>query len=239
MILINGYSDQLDWINVKLHGWAPGNYYCTCVECNKEYIGDKRSSQCYPCAKILENKPVKSGIVVNFYGGPGTGKSTMAARVFSELKTNNVNCELVTEYAKKKVWEDSLRTLQNQIYVFGKQQFSMWTCAKHVDVIVTDSPLLLSNIYGGDELLNKLVIQEFNKYYNINIFLNRVKEYNPKGRTQTEDEAKQIDDKIMKMLIDDKQTYSVFDGHVNSVDDIVWQITSETKNAKNTCRFIK
>jgi hypothetical protein len=42
-------------------------------------------------------------ILVNLYAGPGTGKSTMAANVFSELKWMGVNCELALEFAKTKV----------------------------------------------------------------------------------------------------------------------------------------
>ena len=38
--------------------------------------------------------------MVNFYAGPGSGKSTMAAAIFSRLKWKDVNCELVTEFAK-------------------------------------------------------------------------------------------------------------------------------------------
>jgi adenylylsulfate kinase-like enzyme len=35
-------------------------------------------------------------VAINFYGGPGSGKSTMAAAVFAELKSRNVEVELVT-----------------------------------------------------------------------------------------------------------------------------------------------
>ena len=59
-------------------------------------------------------------IVVNLYGGPGSGKSTTAAGIFSELKMLGLNTELVTEYAKDKVWEKHESILDNQIYVFAK-----------------------------------------------------------------------------------------------------------------------
>jgi len=35
-------------------------------------------------------------LVVNLYGGPGTGKSTTAAATFAELKMAGINCELVS-----------------------------------------------------------------------------------------------------------------------------------------------
>jgi len=134
-------------------------------------------------------------ISVNFFAGPGTGKSTVAAAVFSELKFLDLEVELVTEYAKRKVWEEAYKVFECQMYVCAKQMYSMFVVSKHVDVIVTDSPLVLSMVYNNDEdgLLDKILLKEHEKYDNINIFLNRTKKYNPKGRMQTEEEAKEKD----------------------------------------------
>ena len=42
-------------------GFAPGNYMCVCVTCKKPYYGDKRASQCEPCAiEMVRTKIVKS-----------------------------------------------------------------------------------------------------------------------------------------------------------------------------------
>jgi adenylylsulfate kinase-like enzyme len=38
--------------------------------------------------------------VINLFGGPGTGKSTLAAALFTDLKMKGINAELVTEFAK-------------------------------------------------------------------------------------------------------------------------------------------
>jgi adenylate kinase family enzyme len=38
--------------------------------------------------------------VINLFGGPGCGKSTLAARIFSILKLKDISCELINEYAK-------------------------------------------------------------------------------------------------------------------------------------------
>jgi len=46
-------------------------------------------------------------LVVNLFGAPGAGKSTGAAYIFSQLKMAGINAELVTEFAKDKVWEES------------------------------------------------------------------------------------------------------------------------------------
>ena len=49
----------------------------------------------------------KTPIVVNLFGPPGSGKSTGAAYIFSKLKMAGINAELVDEFAKAKVWEES------------------------------------------------------------------------------------------------------------------------------------
>lgn len=56
---------------------------------------------------------MRKPIVVSLYAGPGAGKSTLAAYTFSKLKMLGVNCELVTEFAKDKVWEKNNTALDN------------------------------------------------------------------------------------------------------------------------------
>jgi len=144
----------------------------------------------------------KKTLVVNLLSGPGVGKSTCMAGVFSELKLRGVNCEQAPEFAKEKVWEGSWDVLSNQIYVFGKQLHAIHRLIGKVDVIVTDSPILLSIIYGKNEgqKFRDLVLEVHNRFDNFNVFLRRLKKYNPSGRLQTEDEAKEKDDQIRALL---------------------------------------
>lgn len=87
-------------------------------------------------------------IIVNLFGAPSSGKSTTRAGIFHELKLLQVNCEEVYEYAKNLTWEQRFRTLECQPYVFGKQLYRIETLMDQVDVIITDSPVLLSAFYG-------------------------------------------------------------------------------------------
>ena len=140
---------------------------------------------------------------VNLFGGPGTGKSTTAAYVFALLKLRGVNAELVPEYAKRKVWEESIKGVaRNQLYIFAKQQHAVFCCLGKVDVVVTDSPLLLSLHHGAglSKSFKALVLEEALKQNPLNIFLLRAKTYNPTGRTETEEEAKRIDVSIRNIL---------------------------------------
>lgn len=142
-------------------------------------------------------------LVVNLYAGPGTGKSSTMAEVFAKLKWAGVNAEMAPEFAKEKVWEGSLEMLNNQIYVFGKQLHTIRRVLGKVDVVITDSPLLLSILYGrkeGDEFLS-LVAKKNRELDRLNVLLARVKKYNPSGRLQTEDEARGLDGEIRDILV--------------------------------------
>ena len=82
-------------------------------------------------------------IIVNLFGGPGTGKSTTAAGVFAKLKMQNINCELVQEFAKHVVWRGNFTTLNNQLYIFAKQHDRLFHLKDKVDIIITDSPTIM------------------------------------------------------------------------------------------------
>jgi hypothetical protein len=141
-------------------------------------------------------------LVINLYGGPGTGKSTTAALVFGLLKTLGVNAELVTEYAKDRVWDEHFAIFSNQIYLFGKQYHRLHRLVGKVDVIVTDAPILLSLFYGTNvpDSFRQLVYDTYSSMKNLDVFLRRKKPYNPAGRMQSEEQAKDIDVKLAELL---------------------------------------
>lgn len=135
-------------------------------------------------------------LIVNLFGAPGAGKSTGAAYIFYKLKQLGYNAEYVSEFAKDKVWEKNDEVFKNQAYIFGKQYFKISRCLDKVDIIVTDSPLLLSYFYNYNEVLGEhfdnCVKSVFYSMNNINYFINRVKPYNPSGRLQNEAESDEL-----------------------------------------------
>lgn len=142
-------------------------------------------------------------IVINLIGGPGSGKSTLAAGLFYELKKLGFNAEMSLEFAKDKVWEESIRTLDDQIYIFGKQYHKLWRLNNKVDIIITDSPLLVSLYYNQIEskYFDNFVIEQFNRFNNVTYFIERDEEnYQEEGRLQTFEEAKDIDKKLIDIL---------------------------------------
>lgn len=167
-------------------------------------------------------------LIVNLLAGPGAGKSTFAAALFAELKFYGTDVELAPEYAKDLVWEKRHKTFEDQIYMFGKQYHRINRLIGQVEVIVTDSPILLTPIYDGlkRKTLEKLVLEEFNKNRNYNIFLNRKKKYVEKGRNETEEQAKEVDKRIKKFLNDNDISYQELDGtkeHVKHAARVVFE----------------
>lgn len=172
-------------------------------------------------------------LVINLFGAPGAGKSTGAAYVFSQLKMAGVNAELVTEFAKDKVWEESRAVFQNQAYIFGKQYFRISRLNKKVDVVITDSPILLSSFYNKDDILGKeldaLVTKVFNSYKSMNVFVDRAKPYNPAGRFQTEKESDQLSADLVKFVEAHGVSCKHYMGDLNGYNELVSDILKELK----------
>ena len=167
-------------------------------------------------------------IIVNLFGVPGAGKSTGAAYIFSQLKMKGINAELITEFAKDKVWENNEKVFKNQLYLFGKQSFRISRVQDEVDVIVTDSPLLLSILYNQTPILgenfNQLVYDVFNSYNNINYLIKRTKPYNPSGRMQTEEESNALAQPMVDLLTNWNVPYSNISGDIDGYDQIVNEV---------------
>lgn len=167
-------------------------------------------------------------IVINLFGVPGSGKSTGSAYIFSRLKMRGVNAELITEFAKDKVWENNTEAFKNQSFIFGKQSYKQSRCKDKVDVIVTDSPLPLSILYNNDpsltENFNKSVMDVFNSYENVNYLLVRTKPYNPTGRHESEAESNALMQPLKKLLAQRNIAYKEVAGDASGYEEIITDI---------------
>jgi nicotinamide riboside kinase len=149
--------------------------------------------------------------VINLFGGSGSGKSTLAAGLFHAMKVQGLNVELVTEFIKGMAWEGVIPSKYDQPYIFGNQSKNESRLYGKVDYVITDSPLLLGPVYEqfytGESLTETSVLSfldraKNNKVEHINFFLERYKPFNPAGRFETEDKAKEIDGLIKTKLVD-------------------------------------
>lgn len=174
-------------------------------------------------------------LIINYLGGPSAGKSTMASGLFYKLKMKGINTELITEYAKDKTWEKNYTALNNQLYISANQIYRQERVENQVDVIVTDSPIILGSFYWNDKNLkktnsyNNLLLEIFKEKNNMTIFVKRKKVYNPIGRNQTEEEAEEIDRKILNFLEHNKICYVTVDGTVKGLDEL-FEIVLEELN---------
>jgi len=143
--------------------------------------------------------------VINFFGPPGTGKSTVASGLFNLMKVNGFSVEAINEFAKQMYWERRHPDhFQNQVYITAKQHNKQLNLVNHnIDYCITDSPLLLGMMYTPQDYYQSfkpLLKEMFDSYDNINILLKRTKKYDPIGRNQTEEESDQIGRDIQVLL---------------------------------------
>ena len=165
--------------------------------------------------------------VINFYGAPGTGKSTLASELFVYMKKQGINVELATEYAKDCVYEERFLTIQDQVYLLAKMNHKLQLFKKaNLDYVICDSPLLLNIFYKRhqfrmnylrDEIFDNFVIGLNNTYERVNFFLTTDKsiEYQQAGRIETEEESNNYSSKIEKILIDNNETYTKITNNKN------------------------
>ena len=177
-------------------------------------------------------------IVVNLYGGPGAGKSTGAAYVFSRLKEAGVAAELVTEFAKDLTWDHS-RAILDQMFVFGTQYHRLARLELDgVQVAVTDSPLLLSVIYAKNDTRMKRKLSDRDRqvvaeamkrlnasFDNRDFVIRRVKPYVGAGRNETEAEAKEVDRMIDELGFEPIRV----DGMTTGYETIVQYVLNEIR----------
>lgn len=149
---------------------------------------------------------MKDTKVINLYGGPGCGKSTGATHIFSELKLCGISCELVTEFAKDCVWDNSVDLLNDQLLVTAQQWHRVDRLLGKVNYVVTDSPILIGLAYIAPRSyysapLTNLILNLHQSAKTIDVLVKRVKKYSSTGRIQTETEAKEKDS-IIKEIFD-------------------------------------
>jgi nicotinamide riboside kinase len=156
---------------------------------------------------------------ISFFGGPGVGKSSLAAKTFAELKADHYDCEHVSEYIKSWAHEGRKPQSYDQCYVFAKQLRTEDLLLRCVPLIVTDSPLLLNTAYStlyqfsaAPELVQ--IAKKFEADFpSLNLFIERTVDYQEKGRYQNQDEAV-VFDKFLKDFLSEH----IEDLHFVSVD---------------------
>jgi len=156
--------------------------------------------------------------IINLFGGPGSGKSTISSGLFYELKRRNISCDNPYEFPKQVAWEQNDSQINDQLFIFANQHRGVVRSYGKVDYIILDSPILLSLAYKNGyesgypstlygETFDKMVLDVFNKYENINIFLDRPNVFQDDGRFQDQQESLDFDNKIKSIMDENSINY--------------------------------
>jgi nicotinamide riboside kinase len=116
---------------------------------------------------------------------------------------SGVLCEQCQEYAKELAWDQDKRRLEEQLIVFSGQYERLARVAGQVDIVITDSPLLLSTIYCSDAYPDsfKILVRDMDiKFDSVNILIKRTVEFESEGRVHDHEKALILDMRIKKML---------------------------------------
>lgn len=170
---------------------------------------------------------------INLLGGPGSCKSTIAAFLFSELKTRGISIEYVSEYIKFWTYIDRKPKSFDTAYCFAKQLHKEDTILRgETKFIVSDSPLMLQCFYAwyhndkGQQPILELAKEVEGIYPSINICLHRNDSYYSEiGRYENLQQAKDVDS-ALRQFISDKISCKHFScDDKNSILDYVLEIT--------------
>jgi len=173
-------------------------------------------------------------LIINFFGGPGIGKSTQSAGLFTKMKKAHMDVELTYEFPKVVAWEENHSAIKDQFYITANQHRNISRLYNKVKYIVVDSPIILGMVYKDryskepeypamfyDETFDQFVLSLFKKYESLNILLKRDETtYDENGRFQDLTEAKEIDQDIKNRLIIHDIPFIEFDVNENTSTNI-------------------
>lgn len=127
---------------------------------------------------------------IQFWGGPGTGKSSTASYLFSWFKNNDreTPVEFVPEYTKALVYSKKVDEIDWQFF-YNLQRTAMEGLIGKVKYVFVENPIDLFGFYKKDLNVDNSIFRE----YVVDVFLERVRDYMEYGRYQSEDSAKKLD----------------------------------------------
>lgn len=156
-------------------------------------------------------------LVINLFAGPRAGKRTCAWQLADELTRLGYRVEYIPKYSKELLLDDRMDmldgSLEHQQMIFKEQNRRIQRMSGKVDIVVTDSPLLLSSLYCKEHSkeFDQAVRENFLGYDNFNLFVNRGNVNEQGGNSQSQDKNRAIDEKINNYLHSHEIFYGTYD----------------------------
>jgi len=156
---------------------------------------------------------------INFFGGPGSGKSTLAHYTMWFLKSLGVQAEFVSEWVKPLTHypEFVLEPAIHQPMISGMQWISEYRILDTGVLAVSESPILLGAVYDDSSVGCGRWLELWNsveeRWPSLNFVMKRRLDdvYAPQGRWETEEQAREVDDKLLELLDESGVTHHRLD----------------------------
>jgi thymidylate kinase len=142
-------------------------------------------------------------LIVDIFGGPGIGKSTLAAGTYANLSMRGHNVELIREYVKPWAYRAHEITQWDEAYLFAKQLRAESALYGKIDIVLTDRPLRMSAVYEKlyspqrnkmFDLVNSVhQEQEEAGIHHLSLLVTRKTKYSVLGRFEDEASAIKVD----------------------------------------------
>ena len=189
---------------------------------------------------------MKKTKIINFFGGPGIGKSTQAAGLFYLMKRAGMSVELTEEFPKVLSWEGNISGLKDQLYITANQHRNISRLYGKVDYIIIDSPILNGLVYKHrygnqneyperlyDDTFDTFVMSLFKGYDNINIMLDRNdQQYQRVGRIQDLVESVEVDNELRDILDTNNIKYKSYYVHNGTTQKVFDDLFNDDKEVE-------
>lgn len=172
---------------------------------------------------------------ISFWGGPGAGKTSMASKLYAEMKARSYKVHFSEESINPWIYQGRVPPKgYDDLLLFAQQIHTEEVClnprkpgakSPRADFIITDCPPLMCCVYNRhrkvpyhDQLVEIALAYE-NTYPSVHIFVDRPRDYDKSSRFHTREEAEEIDQEMKDCLDQHQLEYRLF--HVTKAIQVV------------------
>ena len=160
-------------------------------------------------------------MLIGFIGGPAVGKSTIAAKMFSNFKEMGINCELIVEIARQFIAEKRLKENigpKERLFLNDLEQIDICKKQNNIEkimtnssdistIVISDSSSLNAGLYMSDRVYNEVFLvslfQELINGYDLLFFVHEIERkslpYDP-NRIHSLDEIHKLKNRSFNLL---------------------------------------